>query len=207
MGCLLYGQPALFAQNKQPKKSKQSSKTKKNVDDWGKKEESQLFPLSERKGLIRPKVETESFGWLLLRVGLYLLLVLGLLYISAWMLRRFLPARQSLLSHPSIQLLGRSYLSPKQQICLVQVGSQVLVIGVSGDQMTTLTTITEPADLQAILGEAQSVKQGPLARGFDGLFRKASEEYEGSESSPPFESEADRLHKKLGQQRREGESS
>ena len=203
LGCLFLGQPASFAQGKADKAAKKPKSSKPKVDEWGKTQENKPYSLNEsdQRNRAAPQVEAESIGWLLMKVVLYLLLVLGLLYASAWMVRRFLPARQALMGHSAITVLGRSHLSTRMQIYLVQVGSQILVIGVTADQMTTLSTITDPEDVKSILGASEPAPGA--GKGFEGLFKKAVSQYEG-EPTPEFEREADLLRETMGQRRKEG---
>ncbi len=86
----------------------------------------------------------------------------------------------------AIRVLGRSALSPRHSIYLIRVANQkLLVVGVSGDRMVTLTEISDLAGLLSGSGEFHAQ--------FDSLSRAWQEEgREGGEASTPSGSVADR---------------
>lgn len=183
----------LLAQDKEPPKDKdkggaqakpEPAKPKPKADpaeDWGKKSEDKPFPLTEErsKGGGKAPAADGSFLGLLLRVALYLALVLGLLFATAWLVKRILPARARAGGTQAIQLLARSALSARHEVYLVQVGNRVLVLGVTSDRMATLDVISDPEEVAAVLKQAgPAAAPGAIARGFEGLFRRAIREYE-----------------------------
>jgi flagellar biogenesis protein FliO len=66
------------------------------------------------------------------------------------LLRRFTPVGRTLHSSGIVRIAGRTALSPRHSVDLVRVGSQrLLVVGVSGDRMVTLSEIQDVAGIVA----------------------------------------------------------
>ncbi len=80
------------------------------------------------------------FAEALLRMGFWLALLLGLLYLVAWGARRLglVPgARPG--SPDAIRVLSRAALDPRKSILLVHVRDRVLVLGVTPSEISLLT--------------------------------------------------------------------
>src|SRR5688500_14932836 len=86
------------------------------------------------------------------RVFVALVAVLALILLLRWALRRFVPAALARNSR-GIRVVGRTYLGPKQQILVLQVGRRLLVVGDSGQQLNTLCEITDQDEAAALLGQ------------------------------------------------------
>jgi flagellar protein FliO/FliZ len=98
------------------------------------------------------------------RTALSLAAVLALIMILFLAGRRFLPRR--MFAQPAgggggaIQVLGRTAISPKQRIILLQVGRRILVVADGGQSLTTLAEITDADEAAALIGQLQSEKSG-----------------------------------------------
>lgn len=85
-----------------------------------------------------PQSGGESAGWIAARLFSSLLLVGGLLagglfVYRRWMGRGALGQRSDL-----IRVVSRSYIGPKESLCLVRVGKEHLLVGVTGSQISFL---------------------------------------------------------------------
>lgn len=80
-----------------------------------------------------------------------LAIVLGLLIGVMYFVKRFMqqtgPASDN---HALINVISSKYLGPKSSIILVEIMDKILVIGISGQQMTTLASIDDPLALAKI---------------------------------------------------------
>ena len=74
--------------------------------------------------------------------------VLAVFLAIVWCSRRFSPAGANLLPKEAVELLGRSPLSPRQQMQLVRVGNKLLLVTLSATDAQTLTEITEPTEVE-----------------------------------------------------------
>ena len=75
----------------------------------------------------------------------------------------------------AIELLSRQSIGPQQQLALVRFGRRILLVGTTPTGMSTLATVDDPAEVQAIVAELQPApsKMGPTL--FD-LFRPQKNE-------------------------------
>ena len=93
----------------------------------------------------------------LLKAGASLTLVLGLMALSVYFMKRFFGSRLGLgRSGPLIQVLARTYLGAKKEIALIEVGEEVLVVGITPNQISLLTRL-EPSFLPASF--SQKIKE------------------------------------------------
>jgi len=73
-----------------------------------------------------------------------LLIVLALILLIAYLVRRFLNARPGRWrSAPMIQLLSTTYLGAKRQISVIEVGQEYLVVGVTPNQISLITKLEQ----------------------------------------------------------------
>jgi len=71
-----------------------------------------------------------------------LLLVLGLIFFLAWLLRRFQHATPN--SGQVIELIGSKALGPRDRLLLVQVGEEQILLGISPGRITPLHVMNTP---------------------------------------------------------------
>src|SRR5688572_27254666 len=83
---------------------------------------------------------------------LALFAVLALIVLLRWALRKLVPGALGRSSR-GVRIVGRTYLAPKQQVLILQVGRRLLIVGDSGQQLNTLCEITDPDESAALLGQ------------------------------------------------------
>lgn len=59
-------------------------------------------------------------------------------------------------------ILGRKRLDPRTNLCLVRLGNRILVLGMSGETVSTLTEITDPLEIDQIAGLCRLRDPGKL---------------------------------------------
>ncbi|HLS42868.1 MAG TPA: flagellar biosynthetic protein FliO [Paenalcaligenes sp.] len=77
----------------------------------------------------------------ILRISLSLVLIVGLIFASAWVAKR-----GGLLRHKSaqrIEILSSQRVGPRANLMLVQIGKQQLLLGVTPQQINTLHTLSD----------------------------------------------------------------
>ena len=90
-------------------------------------------------------METISLFSSFLKMIFALAIVLGLLIGGMYFVKRFLQqASPSANNQALINIISTKYLGPKSSIILVEVLDQIIVVGISGQQMTTLACIDDP---------------------------------------------------------------
>jgi len=77
-----------------------------------------------------------------------LLLVLGLIFFLAWLLRRVQNAGPAGRGQV-IELIGSRALGPRDRLMLVQVGNEQILLGLSPGTITALHVLKEPVDVPA----------------------------------------------------------
>ncbi len=74
-----------------------------------------------------------------------LLLVIGLIFLLAWLLRRVQQINPR--SNQAIKLISSHALGPRERLVLVQVGSEQVLLGLSAGRITPLHVLEEPVHL------------------------------------------------------------
>lgn len=100
------------------------------------------------------------------------LAIVGGLY---YLLRRCVPSMRAMDSG-IVRVVGRSSLTPKHQVVLVQLGRHFLAVGISGDRMTTLSQISDPGEVAELAARA-GVQTAGRSDGFDELLLREAAEY------------------------------
>jgi len=91
-------------------------------------------------------------GGQLTQLVLGLLLVVGLIFALAWLLRRVQGASPR--NGQLIELLGSRALGPRDRLVLVQVGKEQILLGITPGRITPLHVLKEP--VQVPTGEQAS---------------------------------------------------
>jgi flagellar biogenesis protein FliO len=91
-------------------------------------------------------------------------IVLGLFLLVVLVVRRGMPRGGVALPRDAVQLLGRAPLVGRQQLLLVRCGNKLLLLSVSATSATTLTEITDPAEVERLLELCEG--SGPNASSF-----------------------------------------
>ena len=90
---------------------------------------------------------SSGFGAELGQLLLGLLLVIGLIFLLAWLMRRV--QQMSPRSGQVIKLLASQALGPRDRLVLVQVGSEQILLGLTPGRITPLHVMVEPVHLPA----------------------------------------------------------
>lgn len=147
-------------------------------------------PIKRRSDTDRPRAIKQSAGagvqWY--RNGFVALgAVLLLIAIVAWGLKRFGPKAQ--LGGSAIRILSRSHLSPKQSLALIRVSDRVMLVGITPDRISHLTTFDDPVgvDVMTAGANANAVPREP----FGGLLDSESMLFEVDDDVEEHVSSAD----------------
>jgi flagellar biogenesis protein FliO len=79
-----------------------------------------------------------------------------------------------------VTVLSRSFISPKQQVLVLEVGNRLLVVGDSGGHMNSLCEITDPDEIATLIGRSKSAAAMRASGAFASVFRRESESFEQS---------------------------
>lgn len=102
-------------------------------------------------------LETGQMSGQLLQLLLGLLLVIGLIFVLAWLVRRVQQSLPVSSSQQAISLLASQSLGPRDRLLLVQVGNEQILLGLTPGNIVPLHVLQEPVVItkaQAPLGSA-----------------------------------------------------
>jgi len=119
-------------------------------------------------------IKTTSTWWVLTS----LLLVLALIVVTAYLLRRFLPGSRRLGRSSAVEILSRSVINPRQSLCLVRLGNKLLLVGLSPNHMSPLASINDPEEIAQISGLLEKDSVNSISNTFGRLFHKESQGYD-----------------------------
>ncbi len=99
---------------------------------------------------------TEILAWRptaesLTTMGSGLSIVLGLLMICLWMLRKSMPKSSRVLPQEVAEVLGKVVLSNRRTAQLLKLGNKLLLVSITPDGAETLAEVTDPEEVQHIL--------------------------------------------------------
>jgi len=112
---------------------------------------------------------------------LALAVVLAVIFVAAYLFRRAWPSSQGWRNCPAIEILGRTYLSPKQSLCLVKVGKEITLLGLCADRISALGKIDDPEQIAGIVSRIEQARQTSITNSFSNLFRQNQHHYHGVE--------------------------
>jgi flagellar biogenesis protein FliO len=77
-----------------------------------------------------------------------------------------------------IEILSRTALSPRQSLCLVRVGSRVVLLGVSPETVRTLDVIADPDAAARLAGQATQQQVASATAEFQQCLEREARDYE-----------------------------
>lgn len=100
--------------------------------------------------------------WAVAKMVLGLGAVLAILLLLIWLCKRMGAGKGSFSSEGQVRLLTSKAIAPRKFVCVVEIGGQVLVLGVSEAQITLLDKI-ENREFMAKTETQRSLKSEPLS--------------------------------------------
>ena len=107
-----------------------------------------------------------------------LAIVLTLLFVALWLLRRTVPAAAQPLPAEVVEVLGRAPLSGRQQMHLLRCGRKLLLVSVTPEGAKTLTEITDPLEVDRLAGLCQQNRPNSATA----TFRRVFEQFASAQS-------------------------
>ncbi len=152
--------------------------------------EAKVRPIKRRADTDHPRAikQSAAAGVQWYRNGFVALgAVLMLIAIVAWGIKRFGPKAQ--LGGSAIRILSRSHLSPRQSLALIRVSDRVMLVGITPDRISHLTTFDDPVgvDVMTASTNANAMPREP----FGGLLDSESMLFEVDDNLEEQVSSAD----------------
>lgn len=112
-------------------------------------------------------MESVSFAWSFFKMLASLAIVIAMMIGTAYVLKKyFYRSPETINGNPMIDILSTHYLGPKNSILLVDVLGQVMLLGVSTNQISTLGTISDPKALENLKNLRIQHKALPVSESF-----------------------------------------
>ncbi len=99
-----------------------------------------------------------------------LAIVLGVLFLFYWGMKRLGPKTNQTLPTEAVELLGSTALSPRQRLCLIRVGRKLVLVAMSADGVEPLTEIDDPVEVDRLVGICASQRSGSATHVFHQVF-------------------------------------
>jgi flagellar biogenesis protein FliO len=115
-------------------------------------------------------------GRSLLQTGIALLVVLALLFVCVWFVKRAAPRALQALPKESIEVLGNAPLHGKQHLKLIRVGNRLLLLAVSDQHSQTLAEVYDPAEVQQLLEMCQAERATSARKSFESILQEGQRE-------------------------------
>lgn len=109
-------------------------------------------------------------------------IVLGLFFVSAWVMRRSAPKGSAALPSDVFEVLGRAPLNHRQQVHLVRCGSKLLLVSLTPESAETLTEIDDPDEVARLSGLCRSTHAGSATA----AFKQVLHQFAGQPAEPGY---------------------
>lgn len=158
----------------------QSTRPAQNVADQSVETQSlRISPTDVQAASAKP-ISVSSLGSNssdLTRIIIALASVIGLILLMRAFYRRVSGAAGSRGSK-LVTVLSRSFISPKQQVLVLEIGKRLLVVGDSGGHMNSLCEITDPDEIATLIGRSRSASSAKGSNAFASVFKRANESFD-----------------------------
>lgn len=120
-----------------------------------------------------PHAQSINMGWVLAKAILSLLLIIGLIFLSVYLLRKYVyRGYQSGSASEGMRILSQIQIQPKKFVALMQVYNRVLVVGITDAAMHTLTEFNDEESVRTILSQVEHAPDKWTQHKFLEMFKK-----------------------------------
>lgn len=110
--------------------------------------------------------------------------------------KKYLPGHRQLFSHPAMEILGRTHLDQRRYVSLLRVGKRVIVVGVSPDEIRSLSEITDETEVTDLLEVARPKTEAGLTI-FQRLFQRTVIDVDSAETRAMAVEKAQELEEQM----------
>src|SRR6185369_13573465 len=100
-----------------------------------------------------------------------LVLVLAVFLGVSWVIKRSMPAGSQTLPNNVVEVLGRTSLGVRQHAHLIRCGNKLLLVSLFPSGAETLTEITDPLEVDRLVGLCQSARPDSETNSFRQVFQ------------------------------------
>ena len=127
---------------------------------------------------------------------LAVVVVCGVFCTILYCMKKYLPGHRQMFSHPAMEVLGRTHLDQRRYVSLIRVGKRIVVVGVSPDEMRSLSEITDEEEITEIMEVARPKSDAGLTI-FQRLFQRHVVEAEAEETRVTARARADEIEEQM----------
>ncbi len=128
-----------------------------------------------------------------------LAVVIALLYVFLWGLRKISSGSAGISQSESVKVVGRVYLNPKTVIHFVKVLDELLIVGASSGSIALLATIKEHERIEQVENALRGVRSNPSGAAFTRFFDKSLHLFQKNEEKEDlFEDRLKALDDQIG---------
>jgi Flagellar biogenesis protein len=129
--------------------------------------------------------------------ALFCVLVVCAIFVAVlYVIKKYLPGHRQMFAHPAMEFLGRTHLDQRRFVSILRVGRRIVVVGVSPDEMHTLSEITDEAEVTEILEVARPKTETGLTM-FQKLFQRNVVDVEAAEAKAEAEARVAELDEQM----------
>lgn len=112
---------------------------------------------------------TESVLPSLTRIAISLVVIIGIIYLTVFLLRKLSGNRLGGSKGTAIQIIEQTYLAPKKSVCLLKLADRAVLVGITDTSINLLTELDWDSLPQEAIGKSRS-----LQKGFPGFLNEAA---------------------------------
>ena len=116
-------------------------------------------------------------------------IVLGAFFLVVWLTRSASKRRWSPLPSEAVQLLGRTPLAGRQWMQLIRVGNKLVMVSVNGNQVDTITEITDPEEVEHLVSLCHKNQSNQFRQTFQQVLNQHQQNDPNEASSRSFQHE------------------
>ena len=120
-----------------------------------------------RAGEEREVPRPAGLGYWSLWDALPLAVVLALIAGLGLVVKKYMPAKRMLTGAGVLDIVARLPMSGKQSLVLVRMGRRLVLVGVSPEQISSLSVVEDPDQVAAIVGEAARGRPDSISHAFE----------------------------------------
>ncbi|MBI5359829.1 MAG: FliO/MopB family protein [Planctomycetes bacterium] len=109
---------------------------------------------------------------------LYTALVIGMIFLAFYGIKRFLPGSKRLFASDAIQIIARRPVDSVNSINLVLIGNRILIVGVTKTGLKTLSEITDPHQVALLKIQCGASKPDSSQADFNKALNEAANDLE-----------------------------
>ena len=107
-----------------------------------------------------------------------LLAVIAVMIGLTFLARKLFPGQINLSMGNILQVIGRTPIDAKHNLSLVKFGNDLLLLGVSGENINLIDKVSDPDKVATLMGNIEAERVSSISKTFSSVFSKARDDYQ-----------------------------